>query len=489
MIKMEVCIIGGGYSGIISCKVALSQNLHPTILDKSSNLGGLWKNKSKDAGIWDSLHLNGSKHLAGYSDHLWPLSDAAFPKGDRFTAYLDSYILKHDLSRYFQGSSEVVSVEFANPGYQVFWRTGLETFSKHFPFVIIATGRFQQPPSSKRFPGSSQFKGLILHSSEYRNPSLFKDKKVVCIGKGVSGSEISLEASKTSEQVTQIWRSKMIIIPKTVKNAPYDYIFNTVSNFSSFRNFINFPDTVPGNQAKLMKTVGNPGELLKDWHISDEELAEKGQHGQHSCSLEYVDAVKKGKIRCFQGDVERFNENAVVLKNGKIVLADVVVLCTGYCVNLEFLSQGIKNVLKYQRENRLCPFLAYRRVLHPDLPGLGFVGFVFGGAGRFELQAEIVVRVFSGVLNLSIHHQWQGINQEQWIRENLSKFYSDYDPLGYLKECLRILKHNPNLDYIKGTLGLSSGPFVPYFLFTDRKGQSKICENFTKDFKSSTAKL
>lgn len=483
---MEVCIVGGGFSGIISCKVALSHSFIPTVLNKNKVIGGLWSNEG-DEGVWESLTLNGSKHIAGFSDHLWPVEDSYFPPARSFKSYLSSYVQKHNLSQFFQNNSTVQSITFENPGYKVTWKNQSETITKFFPYVIIANGRFHRP--SINLPGLNLFKGTVLHSSEYRSSDIFKGKKVVCIGKGVSGSEISLDALKTAEKVTQIWRSKMIIVPKTVKGAPYDYIFNSVQNFSSHKNFINYKDEVPFNQMKLMKFIGNPGDIIEEWRITDDEIMKKVQHGQHSCSNEYVEAVKSRKIFCQQGNVVGLDEGGVRLEGGETVKADVVVICTGYWVDLEFLSQEIKDKIQYERDNRISPFIAYRRILHPDLPGLGFVGYVFGASGRYELQSEIILRYFSNILHIPNQELWQGVNQELSLRFNNPTFYSEYDPLGYVKECLRILRLTPNLDYVRGCLGLASGPFVPYFLFTDRPGQTEICSKFLSDYKSRLPKL
>lgn len=41
------------------------------------------------------------------------------------------------------------------------------------------------------WPGKANFAGTILHSSEYRNPSVFQDKAVLVVGPGCSGMEIA----------------------------------------------------------------------------------------------------------------------------------------------------------------------------------------------------------------------------------------------------------------------------------------------------------
>lgn len=484
---MEVCIVGGGFCSIISSRVALDHGLVPFVLNKSSKIGGLWNPEPPGMRTWDSLHLNGSKHIAAFSDSIWPGDDSMFPPGSHFKQYLLNYVEKHGLSQYYHNNCNVTLIQQKSPGYLVTWQSGTNIFEKHFNYVIIANGRFNQPFSS--FPIKNDVQIKVIHSGEYSDPSIFKDKKVVLIGKGVSGSEIALDALKTARNVTQIWRRKMIILPKVLNGLPYDFYFNKIENFSQSRHYANFVDVVVQNQSRLINFAGNPGEILKEWEITQGDLDKYGQHGQHACSNEYVQAVKEQKINCVQGNVQCLTKNTVCLEGGREIEADIVVVCTGYTANFDFLSDEIKKIIEYDNKNKLLPYVAYRRVLHPKLPGLGFVGYLFGAAGRYECQAEIVIRKFCGKLIVGDLELWQGVNMEQWMRISLKNNYAAYDPFGYLKECLRILRVQINLDYIKGKLKFANGIHSSYFLFTDRKGQHEICEQYVKELKSRYPKL
>lgn len=43
--------------------------------------------------------------------------------------------------------------------------------------------------------GSNRFKGRILHCHDYRRNDIFKNKKVLIVGKGPSGIELAYESS------------------------------------------------------------------------------------------------------------------------------------------------------------------------------------------------------------------------------------------------------------------------------------------------------
>jgi len=57
----------------------------------------------------------------------------------------------------------------------------------------------------RAFPTSlseiEKFKGSYLHSHSYRDPKGFEDKKVLVVGIGNSGGDISVELSRVAKQV------------------------------------------------------------------------------------------------------------------------------------------------------------------------------------------------------------------------------------------------------------------------------------------------
>jgi hypothetical protein len=45
------------------------------------------------------------------------------------------------------------------------------------------------------------FQGHVIHSHDYRNPEMFRDKVVVCLGAGASGQDIAVEVSSVASMV------------------------------------------------------------------------------------------------------------------------------------------------------------------------------------------------------------------------------------------------------------------------------------------------
>ena len=68
---MEICIIGGGFSGIISAKISKYHNLIPFILDKNPEIGVFGKVFPSQIGVLESVCTNTLGYLFTFSDYLW----------------------------------------------------------------------------------------------------------------------------------------------------------------------------------------------------------------------------------------------------------------------------------------------------------------------------------------------------------------------------------------------------------------------------------
>lgn len=55
--------------------------------------------------------------------------------------------------------------------------------------------------TSLSLPGLEKFKGWYLHSRDYKNPQPFSEKRVVVVGIGNSGVDITVELSHRAKQV------------------------------------------------------------------------------------------------------------------------------------------------------------------------------------------------------------------------------------------------------------------------------------------------
>lgn len=67
--------------------------------------------------------------------------------------------------------------------------------------VMVCNGHYKDPllPNIK---GQEKFKGRQWHSHDYRSPEEFKDKRVLLVGAGPSGTDIAVQIAAVAKKVT-----------------------------------------------------------------------------------------------------------------------------------------------------------------------------------------------------------------------------------------------------------------------------------------------
>ena len=235
---MEVCIIGGGPCGIISAKVCQANGLHPYILEKKDTFGGLWRQKEGEISVWNSLYTNGDKFTSGFSDQWWGEEIPVYPTSANVLEYLSRYIEKHSLQTCFHYNCTVTRVKIEGDSYLVRWNSGGEVVEKVFKYVIVANGLFNTRNITLK--NLDNFKGTIIHSADYREPSFFENKRVVVIGNKKSANDICSDLLNHASSVTQIFRSPTFIMRKMNGDTPNTFwLFNIKNILSSTKNWWN----------------------------------------------------------------------------------------------------------------------------------------------------------------------------------------------------------------------------------------------------------
>lgn len=78
-----------------------------------------------------------------------------------------------------------------------------KTIVAEYDSVMICNGSYNSPYMPK-LEGLEQFKGQVIHSHSYRKPDSFSGKRVLCIGGGSSGLDLTLFISRVADYVRNI---------------------------------------------------------------------------------------------------------------------------------------------------------------------------------------------------------------------------------------------------------------------------------------------
>tara|TARA_B100001146_G_C15929158_1_gene326376 strand:- start:69 stop:440 length:372 start_codon:yes stop_codon:yes gene_type:complete len=83
------------------------------------------------------------------------------------------------------------------------------TFHPHH--IVQATG-LNGEPRIPTIPGMSKFTGTTLHSTQFNDPSTFAGRKVIVVGTGTSGHDISQGLHRHGANVTIVQRSPTFVL-------------------------------------------------------------------------------------------------------------------------------------------------------------------------------------------------------------------------------------------------------------------------------------
>ena len=416
----RVAIVGGGPAGLVAAKSLLEEGLHPTVFQRSSNLGGQWNAPGPHSGVWKTMRANTSKVTMCFSD--FPLEEELpmFLTNQQAHEYLLKYAKHFGLDECLKLNTRVEMVSRADGGG---WLVESKTLEERreaevFPHVIVAPGRFNQPriPTVK---GLAKFKGATSHPFDYRGNDQFKEKRVLVIGNGISGLEVASElATDPSITVISSCRKPRYIITKIFGGIPSD-----CAHFTRFGLLLN--RAIPSEKAAealkkmILKQCGSPeqyGGLKPADNIFEANI---------SMSQYYLAQVAEGKIPPKEGLFE-LTEDTALFADGTSETIDAAVFATGYELSLPFLAQDIQQSIAADGTH----IDLYCYTFHPDLPNLAFMGLYVQVGPYFpvlELQARWIAMVWNGIEPLpSREKMMAGIGEfQEWKKVHCETFFHE----------------------------------------------------------------
>ena len=352
----NVCVIGAGSSGIVASKILSQRGVPFDCYEKGSDIGGLWRfdNDNGMSAAYRSLHINSSRHTMAFSDYPMPSSLPDFPHHSHILQYYEDYVEHFGLRDHIKFRTSVESVEPNDGGYNVTIHGPSGRQEKTYEHVIVANGHHWSPKLPD-FPGT--FSGESLHSHAYKTPEGLEGKRVLVVGIGNSGCDIACELSRISEQTFLSTRRGAHIIPKYIFGKPLDRACPpALWNFVPFRIFQKlFGIALHVTRGRLTR-YGLPApthRVLEEHPTVSSDLLNLMGHGR---------VRVKPNISQLLGDHVQFND-------GSKEQIDVIIYATGYNIRFPFLSPDVLDP-----KNNEVPL--YKRVAHPSLRGLYFLGLV-----------------------------------------------------------------------------------------------------------------
>ncbi len=345
--EIHTLIVGGGPAGLAVGAVLRLGGVSFSIIEKNDKVGYAWHNH------YERVHLHTVKQLSAFPFMPFPANYPRYVPRQLFIEYMEDYAKKFSLVPYFNQPAKAIHRDGD------FWITETPEVIYKSKKIIIATG-YNHSPLSPKWDGIENFQGQFLHSKDYRNGKSFLGKRVLVVGIGNTGGEIAIDLFESGAKVSICVRSPVRIVPREIWGTPMQY------------SALLFSFLPPKIGDYLSKTI--LGMIVPDYSKYGLVTPEFGTISQ----LKYqekvplidvgtVSLIKQGAISVVP-EIQTFNRDSILFKNGKEEKFDVVLLATGYRSGLESIFSGNSELFNEKGYPKI-------RGSETDLPGLYFLGF------------------------------------------------------------------------------------------------------------------
>ncbi len=382
----RVAIVGAGPAGLSVARALKVVGIPFTIYEKHSDVGGIWDKDNQGSPVYRSAHFISSKTMSGHIGHPMPQHYPDYPSNQQVLAYIKSFATSEELLPAIRFNTVVEEAKRERDYWLVTSKTlgaSGENEPKHerYRWLVCASGTnwFPNRPAIK---GEESFAGEIIHSVEYNDSDILRDKRVLIVGAGNSGVDIACDAAYASKKALISLRRGYHFIPKNIFGIPSD-VFGAQSKWMPFwlrqRIFGVLLRLLNGDLSRL--GLPRPDHRVFESHpILNTQVLHYLQHG---------DLSVRPDIDYAEGDKVYFND-------GSCEEVDLIILATGYRWHIPYLN---------------CPSLDWvndrprtsRKMFIPSEPTLFLNGYIELAGGAYKLFDEMAM-----LLAMSISKQAQG---------------------------------------------------------------------------------
>ncbi|KAM4056142.1 flavin-binding monooxygenase-like domain-containing protein [Hirsutella rhossiliensis] len=142
--------------------------------------------------MYEELHANIPKTMMSFWGQPFPAESCIFPSRDDIQGYLLRYAQDSDLGR---------------DRWRLLARSTVDdrVIDDVFDAVVVANGHYSVPfvPHIQNIASFHEaYPAIITHAKQYRTADAFRNKKVIIVGNGPSGTDIALQINKVSKGKT-----------------------------------------------------------------------------------------------------------------------------------------------------------------------------------------------------------------------------------------------------------------------------------------------
>ncbi|KAG2302344.1 hypothetical protein Bca52824_030995 [Brassica carinata] len=292
-------IIGAGPSGLATAACLRDEGVPFVVLERAECIASLWQKRT-----YDRLKLHLPKKVCQLPKMPFPEDYPEYPTKRQFIDYLESYATRFNISPQFNECVESARYDKTSGLWRIKTSSSSAASGSEMEYIcrwLVIDGL------------TTEFNGEVIHSCEYKSGEKYRGKRVLVVGCGNSGMEVSLDLANHDANPSMVVRSSVHVLPREVLGK------------SSFEITMMLMKWLPlWLVDKLL--------LILAWLILG-NLTKYGLKRPKMGPMELKVKIRSGQVDIVPG-IKRFSRNHVELVDGQILDLDAVVLATGYRSNV-----------------------------------------------------------------------------------------------------------------------------------------------------------
>ncbi|MCA8927108.1 MAG: NAD(P)/FAD-dependent oxidoreductase [Alphaproteobacteria bacterium] len=429
----DVLIVGAGISGV-GAAYYLQQNNPDTgfvVLEAEESFGGTWWTHR-----YPGIRSDSDLHTFGYSFKPWvgpPIATA-----EEILKYMGEVIEDNGIDRHIRYRHKILAADWSSADslWTVTAEDGATGAQKRFTcnFLYMCQGYYRHNQGyMPEWKGVEDYKGQLVHSEEWPRDLDYKGKNVVVIGSGASAATIVPAMAGVAKHVTMLQRSptffrigrNAIDIAEELRTLQVDEeIVHEVTRRKIMYDQAAFTDMCrdrPDAAKKML--LDNVRGSLPDGYDVDTHFTPGYRPWRQRIAFvpdgDLFQGISAGQASVVTDEIDRFVENGILLKSGKVLEADLIVASTGF-------NMSIMGDIAFRLDDKPLDWhqtVTYRGTLFTGVPNLAWVFGYFRASWtlRSELVAALVCRLLNHMketgatsVEVALRQQDQDMEIQDW---------------------------------------------------------------------------
>jgi hypothetical protein len=334
-----VLIIGAGQAGLSVAARLGRLGVDTLVVDRSTRVGDVWRHRYHSLALHNQVNLNHLPYLS------WPPHWPKYLPKDMIAGWLETYAWAMECNVW--NNTEFLGADYDEAGgvwsARVKQANGITRVMR--PRHIVMANGICGKPFTPKLPGLDSFKGKVQHTHEYDDGAKWKDKKALVIGAGTSGHDVAQDLQGHGAHVKLVQRGSITVASVKAAGLVHSVYYEEdlpLDDCDMIAAASTYPLLVRSYKAAVEKMKVIDRELIEgltargfklDWGEDEtgHQMKFRRRHGGYYLNCGCSELIVSGAVGLLQDeDTDRFVESGLLMKDGHVEEADLIVTATGY---------------------------------------------------------------------------------------------------------------------------------------------------------------